>query len=85
MSDVAYVPPRGMESLRVKLTRNGEARNTYQDPEWDEVRVIMRELEEAERVLRVISGWNTDRVDTETAIQPALGYFAAKEAHRDDE
>lgn len=35
-------------------------------------------LDEAERVLRVISGWNTDRVSAADAIQPALGYLATK-------
>jgi len=42
------------------------------------------QLAETERILRVISGWNTDRVSTADAIQPALGYFAAKEAHLAD-
>lgn len=44
---------------------------------------LLVQLDEAERVLRVISGWNTDRVSAADAIQPALGYFAAKAAPRD--
>jgi hypothetical protein len=39
-------------------------------------------LAEAERVLRVISGWNTDLVSTADAIQPAVAYFAAKAVPR---
>lgn len=36
------------------------------------------DLAEAERVLRVISGWNPARVSTAEAIQPAIDYFDAK-------
>lgn len=36
-------------------------------------------LEEAERVLRVVSGWNPARVSTAEAIKPAIDYFDAKE------
>lgn len=40
------------------------------------------QLGEAERVLRVISGWNVDLVSTADAIQPAVAYFAAKAVPR---
>lgn len=56
--------------------------------EWDElseqVETLEAQLAHAERVLRVISGWNVDLVSTADAISPALGYFAAKEAIRGD-
>lgn len=39
-------------------------------------------LAEAERVLRVISGWNTDLVSTADAIHPALSYLAAQRVPR---
>ena len=82
MSDeLREVNVNGVRFLRADDVERWHRGMVARAEEWDDlserVEAVEAQLAEAERVLKVISGWNPDRVDVATAIQPAIAYLAA--------